>query len=37
MSSNMSVEDLVPWEWLINNEHLQNLSTIIEKYSEPVE
>lgn len=37
MSSNMTVEELVPWEWLINNTHLQNLSNIIENYDERVE
>lgn len=37
MSSNMTVEELVPWEWLINNTHLQNLSNIIENYDELVE
>ena len=37
MSSYMTVEELAHWNWLIDNEHLQNLSNIIENYDEHVE
>jgi len=35
--NNMTEQELAPWKWLIQNEHLQNITDIIDKYDEHVE
>ena len=35
--SNMTQEEQVPWKWLIENVHVQNISDIIDESHEQVE